>query len=281
MKPQINTLTPGIKNEDYQAADGIGSSTLKTALDCPALYRAYATGAIPWKETPAKRLGTLVHLLMLEAHLAKEEVVVAPKFGRKDVDKADKKAFYAAYADKLIVNQEDHDKGKAMCESLLALPDVRRIMDGSQCEHSGWYVDPETDLLCKYRPDIRTDWCMADVKTCKGASPAEFGKAVATYQYHLSAAHYLTGDEIITGTDHRQFVFLCVESKPPYLTAVYPLADRGLQQGEWERRKALGTVKRCQDADHWPSYNDGTDNYIDVPYWAQKEFDEAKEKGML
>lgn len=264
-------LKPNISNADYQADPAIGSSNLKNALKAPAVYRATADGLIPFTSSPAKDRGTIVHTLILEPETFHDTVAVAPEFkGKGSV--AAKAEFAAENEGKIIVSLEVIDQCRSMVDSLLSLPEFAAILGESENELSGWYDDPITGLRCRYRPDIRTDWCIADVKTCADASPDGFSRAIQNFGYHISAAHYLTGDSVLMGTDHRQFIFACVESSPPYLPALYVLNEEDLQLGEWQRKKAMSIIKQCTDSGEWPSYNSSIATGIGVPHWAKREF---------
>ena len=258
-------------NDDYHKSPGISSSQAKLALKAPALYRASIAGELPHKQTPAMTLGTIVHTIILEPGMLDSDAVVLPKFKATKAGKEEKAEFMAHHAGKIMLPQADMDKAAAMANSVMALTDAEAILSDSTNELSGWYDDPETGLLCRYRPDARTDYCIADVKTCQDASPAGFSRAIENFGYALSAAHYLIGDEQLTGTTHRQFVFICVESSPPYLPAIYVLDQESLDYGTWQRRKALDIIKRCTDSGIWSTYQDGIATEIGVPYWAIKK----------
>lgn len=265
-------LVPDISNADYHASDGISSSQLKLALKAPALYKASIDGQLPHKQTPAMALGTAVHTLVLEPEHAERDMVITPTFGRTKADREARAAFVEEHAGKLSISQEDMDKAQRMRDSIMSLTDAAAILGESENELSGWYTDPDTGLQCKYRPDARTDWALADVKTCQDASADGFARAIATYSYALSAAHYLYGDHCLTATTHRQFVFLCVESNPPHLAAMYVLDDNSIDYGFWQRKKALTTIKRCLDIDRWDTYNDGIAMPISLPRWELNKF---------
>ena len=196
----MTSLLPNISNEVYHAHPAIGSSRLKQVLKCPALYQAN----IPMKTTPAMDLGTVVHAMVLEPDTLQDVVVIAPKFAGKGAQAA-RAEFKANHAGRILLSAEDMAKAHAMASNVLALPDVSQMLDYAVCEHSGVYNDPATGLACKYRPDIRTDWVIADVKTASDASVSGFSRAIENFGYALSAAHYLTGDQALTGSDHRCF----------------------------------------------------------------------------
>lgn len=269
------TLIAGISNEDYHADSAISSSVLKYALKCPAMYKAHIDGKLPHKSTPAMDLGTVLHALVLEPETIDDVAVVAPIFqGKGSV--AARAEFKTENAGKITLSEDDWAKCSAMAASVVADPEVAAILAESQNELSGWYDDQDTCLRCRYRPDIRTDWMIGDLKSCQDASPAGFSRAIENFGYAISAAHYLTGDEQLMGSDHSQFAFICVESAPPYLTATYILDQEDLAYGASQRARALATIKNCTETGLWPGYNNGQPSYIGVPYWAKKSFLEGE-----
>jgi hypothetical protein len=263
-------LMPRISNEYYHASPAIGSSRLKQVLKCPALYHANQ----PFKATAAMDLGTVVHAMVLEPEDVQDVCVIAPKFAGKGATAA-RAEFKAAHSGRIVLSAADMAKAQAMASNVLALPDVGDILSAAQCEHSGWYDDPITGLACRYRPDARTDWLIADLKTCADASPAGFSRAIENFGYHISAAHYLIGDSVLTGSAHQTFAFLCVESSAPYLAATYILSADSLALGEWKREKALAAIKCCTESGVWPGYNAGQPSHLGVPPWAMREFNEG------
>jgi len=268
-------LIAGISNEDYHADPAISSSALKYALKCPAMYKAYIDGKLPNKSTPAMDLGSVVHALVLEPETIDDVAVVAPIFSGKG-SVAARAEFKAEHDGKIVLSEDDWAKCAAMASNVVANQDVAAILAESQNELSGWYDDPMTGLRCRYRPDIRTDWIIGDLKTCQDPSPAGFSRAIENFGYAISAAHYLLGDEKLMGSDHKQFAFICVESAPPYLTATYILDQEDLAYGASQRARALATIKNCTETGVWPGYGGGVFTYIGVPFWAKKSFLEGE-----
>jgi exodeoxyribonuclease VIII len=263
-------LIPGITNEYYHASPAIGSSRLKQVLKCPALYHAN----VPMKASAAMDLGTVVHAMVLEPD--EDVAVIAPAFSGKG-SMAARAEFKANNAGRIVMTAAEMAKAQAMASNVLALPDVGDILSVAQCEHSGWYEDPETGLACKYRPDCRVPWACLDLKSAADASPAGFSRAIETFGYHISAAHYLIGEHEVSGVDHETFCFLVVENTAPYLAASYVLDAESLALGRWQRAKALAMIKACTEANDWPSYGNSQVSYIGVPHWspAMREFNEG------
>lgn len=264
----------GIDNDDYHATPEISSSNIKTALKSMGKYKAQLDGESVFKTTPAMELGTLVHALVLEPHTFADQFAVSEKFdGRTNAGKAGKAAFLLANEGKIIVNVDQMEIAQAMAKAVMQHEEVKLLfaVEGIVFEHSGFCYDPETELRVKYRPDIRTDHFIADLKTCADASKEEFARSISKFGYHVSAAHYLKCDRDLFGTTHGQFIFICVESTFPYEVAVYTLKSTAIDHGYDQCSKALNMIKDAQTTGNYPQLNDGLACEIDIPAWSYKD----------
>jgi len=246
---------------DYHAHPALGSSRLRELLKSPAHFRANMR-----RETEALALGSLVHTLVLEPHTFSERYLVVPKInGATKEGKAQK----AALADetRIVVNGEVMAEASACATSIMSHRVYQQIRD-AQVEHTVFWTDKETGIECKARFDVLGP-LLVDLKTTRDASPKGFQRAIATYGYHIQAAHYMAG-AVANGMEPRGFLFACVETSAPYLAAGYLLGNPTLEQGERERRDALLTYAQCLREDRWPGYNDDRIEVIDLPNWAQR-----------
>ena len=246
---------------DYHAHPALGSSRLRELLKSPAHFRANLR-----RETEALALGSLVHTLVLEPHAFPERYLVVPKIdGRTKEGRAAK----AALADdpRIAVDGEVMAEASACATSIMGHIVYKQIRD-AQVEHTVFWTDKETGIECKARFDVLGP-LLVDLKTTRDASPKGFARAIATYGYHIQAAHYMAG-AVANGMEPRGFLFACVETSAPYLAAGYLLGNPTLEQGERERRDALLTYAQCLREDRWPGYNDDRIEVIDLPNWAQR-----------
>ena len=130
------------------------------------------------------------------------------------------------------------------------------------------WTDEATGLECKCRPDWLTNdrSLIVDLKTTEDASPAGFRKSIGNWRYHVQASWYLDGIERATGTRPDQFIFICVEKKPPYAVAVYAADAEMIAAGAKQARLDLDTLAVCKAADAWPGYSDQIE-MISLPPW--------------
>jgi len=283
MPRQALGLFSGISNKAYHNSPGISSSQLKDYIHAPKIHRAYQTGELVFKTTPAMELGTTVHTLVLEPENFDKEFAIRQKVdGRTNAGKAYKVEFEADNAGKLIIDAEEFDTAQRIRDAILNHPEVRLIFAEGEAESSGYYLDENderetgTFQLCRYRPDWRREDGLFDVKTCRDASPVGFMHQINNLGYHISAAHYIEGDRILKNTDHRQFTFIAAETEPPYLVAVYILSERSLQLGEHLRRIGLNGLKASRENDFWPSYNHDLATEINLPNYLFYDMDRGQ-----
>ena len=258
----------GISNADYHATNDTSSTNLKDTMDSMHYYKLRNDGSLLFPATKSMDLGTAVHALVLEPANFYNDIAVSPEFGYKAVDKEAKAEFEERNAGKTIISREQYLIAKGMAESVLRHEGAKWLLKDSVCEHSGFYIDPETGIACKYRPDSRKQSVMSDLKTTNDVSKDSFAKTIARFGYHISAAHYLEGDRVLHGTDHETFVFIAVSNKKPYEVAIYPLGQRSLQEGYKERLKALNRIKLARETGVYPLINEGKALEIDIPNWA-------------
>jgi exodeoxyribonuclease VIII len=261
------TIRHDLTNAEYHASPAISKSGLDLIHRAPALYRWRQ--ANPAEQTPAMRLGTLTHAIVLEPDLFERETAVRPEGidRRTSVGKADLAAFELEAEGREIISSEKGAKLAAIRDAVRSHPAAAKALaDSPVIEQSiFWDVD---GIACRCRPDaVTARGVIVDLKTTRDASPDGFAKSVAQYRYHVQAAFYFDGYKAAFGEAPRGFVFIAVEAEPPYLVAVYVASEAMTNRGRHDYRADLETFRRCQDTDTWPGYSDAPLT-IDLPKWA-------------
>lgn len=158
-----------------------------------------------------------------------------------------------------ILTSDQWKQLHAMREGLMKNPTAVKLLygkSGGKAEQSIYWTDPETGLLCRIRPDwLRANWMPVDLKTSADASEEGFKKSVAQWRYDVQEAMYLDGIEAHTGRRPACMPFVVVETKPPYLCAVYILGGTYTAIGLGQMREDLNTLRQCIDTDSWPGYS--------------------------
>jgi exodeoxyribonuclease VIII len=229
--------------------------------------------------SPAMALGTLAHLLILEPERAEAEIAVAPDCDRRT--KAGKErwdAFQAEVAGRgmLMVTAEQYQTANAMRESVMRHSIARLLFAQGAAEQTLIAIDPESGARCKGR----LDWLptghdlLVDLKTCQSAAPGDVARDAARYAYHQQAFLYSYLWELIAG-ERRPFLFVFVESAPPFDVAIYELDQDALDAGERRFRQALEIWVECQASGVWPglAWDRGAGAHrietISLPRWAR------------
>lgn len=287
-KPQELGLFSDISNEGYHAGEGISSTQLKHFLKTPRTFQAYGRGEITFTASDTMDTGTVTHAMVLEPETVNDQIVVQPELLKPTQKMRETKTIKADIQErievwdefdkqkggKLVVSSKQFDDARFMSDAVLNDPECRQLLKSGVTEMSGYYEDPDTGLLLKYRPDWKNPDYLADLKTCADGSYHGFRNSIGKFKYQLSAAHYLEGENILEGNDHKSFIFLCVENKAPWLVSVYVLDDESLRHGDWLRRKALDGIKRCQETNVWPSYNGGLATTISINQYLINEMED-------
>ena len=245
-------LYSGLSLADYHAAPGFSKSDLDLIARSPAHYRHGER-----EVTPAMRLGTAVHACVLEPETWESRYVRAlGKRGKTDSDAA---------PDQTGLTAADWETCLRLRDAVWNHPTCQDLFWEGQAEHSAWWIDPDTLLLCKCRPDwSRPGWLM-DLKTTTDASPAGFARAVERYRYHVQAAYALDGWPEAGGGTVEQFLFIAVEKTPPFAVGLYELSPATLRQGRRLYQQALRTAEDCLTRQHWPGY-DPDITVLDLPF---------------
>ncbi|HDR9259647.1 TPA: PD-(D/E)XK nuclease-like domain-containing protein [Burkholderia vietnamiensis] len=166
-----------------------------------------------------------------------------------------------------ILSDEEFDTVRAMRDSTMAHPRARALLSKKgAAEQSVYWIDRETGVLCRCRPDFLTDDdILVDLKSTEDASRDEFAKSCANYRYHVQHSFYWDGMTAI-GRKPRAFVFIAVEKKPPYAVGVYVLSAQSVELGRMEYRADLTVYAECRESGRYPAYSDDVEN-MDLPAW--------------
>lgn len=267
-----NTLFLDMPEEQYFAFPAASNSTLGRMAKSAAHCRAYMDN--PPEQTPAMAFGSLVHTMILEPHERANRYAVKPE----GIDRRTKagKAAYAEFetesAGKTIVTQFDMERAYKIMSSVKEHRTANLFLTGDgNAEASIFWTDEDTGYRCKSRIDfMRDNRVLVDVKTTQDASPAGFARAVSNYGYHRQAAMYSDGYEAVTGHRAEGFVFIAIETAPPYAVAVYELNPESIQVGREEYKRYLRDFARCMETEIWQGYSDDIEE-LSLPGWKLAE----------
>lgn len=261
------TIRHDLTNAEYHASPAISKSGLDLIRKTPALY--HWRQANPTEQTPAMRLGSLTHTAVLEPHYFDQETIARPEGidRRTSAGKAAWAAFEIEADGKEIVTVEEMSKLALIQQAVHNHPAAAKALAGRPTIEQSIFWDAD-GIACRCRPDAVTEkGVIVDLKTTSDASPEGFAKSIAQYRYHVQAAFYSDGYRAAFGEAPRGFVFIAVETEPPYLVAVYVASEAMTQRGRVDYQTDLDTFRRCQESGIWPGYSDAPLT-IDLPKWA-------------
>ena len=264
-----NEVIMGMSNEEYHERSEVSASMIKTVVNKTPLHLK----APPKPETPAMKIGTMVHAAILEPELFYRDYAI---FDGDRRTKAGKEEWSNIQHNGLIpVTPAEFEMAERMNESVRKLEDVQEILEDFGCvfEPSCFYQDPTTGMACRFRPDAwhKEADVILDVKTCQDASPGAFAKDIAKFGYHIQAAHYCEGVAQITGV-WPKFIFLAVEKEAPYAAAQYELDELTLSEGQSARMMGLRAIQQAREDDEWVGYPPNVQT-LQIPRWAFKATD--------
>lgn len=243
-------------------------------LQCPAKYKA---GAEDSEETESTEWGTwLDNVILAQSHMG-ERMAVKPetypdtKTGEPKPWSGNStwcKTWLKEHEDKITLKRTDLDEvGKAATRVL----QDDRLLDLIKCSRKqvwvkGEYQDKATGLVVPVKalvdlaPDVSHPVygkCLADLKTCRSASPRPFARQIFQFGWHVQAAWYLDLWTAATGEDRCEWRFVLSENQPPYQPGRRLLSSEYLEIGRLEYLRGLKLYCQCLKTGVWPSWDDG------------------------
>lgn len=233
--------------KEYFARPEISRSELVSLLESPAKFpwnRAH-----PITATPAMQLGSLVHALTLTPREFDAEYLVSEESSRRtkgwkaDVDLAEQTGRECVLTRDMGIAEHIAEAAQA------AFP---AILEACQKEVAIIATHAETGIRVKARLDLLHSEYVADLKTTKAADRSSFQRSVGNFRYDIQAAFYGDIAGALAGLEHLPFLFACVETEEPYMTAEWDLDEDWIEHGRADYERALGLFKKYE-AEGYPT----------------------------
>ncbi|EAM8273624.1 PD-(D/E)XK nuclease-like domain-containing protein [Salmonella enterica] len=268
-------IQPGIyydiPNEAYHAGPGVSKSQLDDIADTPAIYLWRKNAPVDTEKTKSLDTGTAFHCRVLEPEEFSKRFIIAPEFNRRtSAGKEEEKTFLeeCARTGRTVLTAEEGRKIELMYQSVMALPLGQWLVESAgYAESSVYWEDPETEILCRCRPDKiipEFHWIM-DVKTT--ADIQRFRTAYYDYRYHVQDAFYSDGYRAQFG-EIPTFVFLVASTTAEcgrYPVEIFMMGEDAKLAGQREYRRNLQTLAECLNNDEWPAIKT-----LSLPRWAKE-----------
>ena len=246
-------IIPSMPHEDYLAVKAASKSLLWTIHTKTPLHAVTAR-----ERTGAMDFGVAAHCAVLEPQHFTSRYARGPddRRGAKWKD-----ACEAAPAGVEILTARDYDWAETLGEDAAAHTGVQALLKGAQVEVSA-FADMH-GVKCKARPDAVKPGTLIDLKTTTDASDSAFRHTCHRFGYHVQEAWYCSvwraagGEEAL---EWPEFVFIVVESKPPFSIRLIKLDPAAVQAGWLIALAALNVYRECLEKNFWPGYGSEISN---------------------
>ena len=265
-----DTLT----NEEYHSdRSAVSSSSLKLVIEkSPKTFLLSHNGKLKSENKAHFRIGTAVHMAILEPALFQKSFVMQPEFSGTGSRAAKAEWIESQLPGAVILKEDEYNDLQEIINSVLSHQDACNILKNGKTEQTGYYRDPDTGIKCRIRPDFVHfgHLAMVDVKTTTDVRASEFMKSIWNYRYDFQLAMYSEGFQIISGKKIQYPLILAVEKKQPFECALYLADEKMMEKGLNDYRISLQRLKQCIDENMFDSYQKKIQP-IGLPAWALKQ----------
>lgn len=223
------------------------------------LWKTYnfspAHALIEEEESDAMKKGSATHCVVLEPDSFRARYLRGPD-DRKGNKWKDAVATAKEHGMEVLTSS-DFDNMLMLREAIRHDPYIKKLTgNGAFREISAFATDPETGLAIKARADayVPGDGIVVELKTTTDARPRQFINRVKDLGYHMGEAHY-SHTWRLAGGDPIGFIFIALETAPPYALKIYELKPDEVAEGEAIRAKAMATWAECVRNGRWPAYD--------------------------
>lgn len=264
-------------NAKYHASKPVSKSRLFKMSVSPEWFKYCEEN--PQPKTDSMIFGSALHKLVLEPRgFSREFAILPPCDRRTKAGKEEYNEFVARIKWKTPITVEMYEKACAMRDKIYANREATALLNNGIAERSYYTKDEMTGIPWKCRPDmtrmLRSSGVIVDLKTTKCAETESFMRDALKYGYDLQAAMYKEGVERELQIPH-DFVFLAIETEPPYMINIMQADSFIIKRGEDAFREYMGTLAECQKTGNWYGYNgfSGSINSLSLPAWMLKDYE--------
>lgn len=262
----------GMSNDDYHAdKTAVSSSGLREILKSPFSFYNKHFGKFKSEESSAFRIGTAIHMAILQPDLFHRSYHLQPKFSGAGAVKNKADWLLSLPKDSIVLKEDEFNDLKEMVNSVHRNRIACHILRSGQSEVSG-YFRHESGVKCRIRPDFWDDksGILLDVKSTRSVEASEFSKSIWQFRYDFQMAFYSEGIRQITGKNVDLPLFLVIEKHAPFECAIYQADELMLEKGKMDFNRAMNTLKECLQTNSWKPYQSKIQP-ISLPKWALME----------
>jgi exodeoxyribonuclease VIII len=242
----------------------------------PARWLAAGSFADEDEDTDALVWGSLVDCLLLTPGQFEKRFVIRPttyesSSGETKPWNGNSKvcqAWIAEHAGMTVIKSELRARAELAVRALKADLRVSRMLDSAQTQVMalGTYRDPSTGIkvpvkalldIVPDRHDEEYGKCLADLKTCRTASPRVWARQCFTFGYHIQAAWYLDLYVAAKPEDRTDWMHILSENVPPFTVGRRLLSSEMVELGRRSYQQGLRDYCRALATGVWPGWDDG------------------------
>ena len=216
-------------------------------------------------------LGSAVHTLVLEEELFDSEFHIIHQQTKPRKNTPPHEKMMAEAQGKIILTADDYLQAALMAKAIRDNEQAVQLLQDCAIERSIYFTHESTGLQVKSRPDAWCNGIVIDLKTTSDAGMRAFQGSAMTYGYFLQAAVCNEALKSLNQT-MEHFVFLNVEKKPPFCTAIYMVDGEAIDYGVNQLDSLMEGLAKCIKEGNWPGY--GVRD-LSLPGYAK--FDEIQE----
>jgi exodeoxyribonuclease VIII len=239
----------GLSNEDYHASSPISRSDIMKAMKS---YEHYEANISPNPDSPALRMGSAFHCLVLEPNKFGEEFAIEPDVNRRTKDgRAKIEEFKKLNSHRTILKPDEIKEVAKWARAALAYrinfkmgsvsinATMKEIRDSGEWTPEVSFFGKINEVMCKARADmIKNDnSVIIDLKSARDITPYKWGMEAIEHGLDVQAVHYMA----ITGST--MVIFLCVEKSYPYIARSFYFYDEELFGVARVHAEALKRIK--------------------------------------
>lgn len=252
---------------DYLALPALNISTLLGMLVSPKECEYRRTHPRP--DTPAFRLGRLVHCAILEPMRLMKDFVVNPyaDFRSKAAQtwKTDQEA-----AGKTVITDAQFRAAEDMQRAVWNHPLAKRHVMEGEPEATFTWTDSRTGLPAKGRIDL-LNGAIVDLKSAPQVGREAFGRDAARYHYPARLAYYRDGIAAVTGQE-LPVVLVAIQKQAPFDVGVYYLKEEQIESGRKLYERLMDEYRMCADSGVWPGVCESEELPLELPAWSTEVF---------
>jgi hypothetical protein len=243
-----------IPHQKYHSElEGVGSTTLKHFL------RSAAHGKIEMNKPDEQelRLGSVIHIAVLEPEEFKVLPIEPPGDGRTKAVQAARAAFYETLAGKPYAKASDVRIAKEIAAVFEEHPTWNKLCSFEGDNETTGVYDDGSGVILKIKPDRRSVpmKLLIDLKSTDDARFEKFQWQVKSEQYDAQAAYYLDTANKISPGAFEKVLWVVVETKAPYGICFYDVHETYLEKGREKYSKALATYADAKHTGKYPGYS--------------------------